>query len=71
MRYQFIQQHQGQFSLSALCRVIAVCRSGYYAWKKRLPSAQEQQNTRLLEQIKAVHEDSKETYGSPRIYHEL
>ncbi len=45
--------------------------SGYYAWRKRLPSAQEQQNTILLEQIKTVHEQSDQTYGSPRIYAEL
>ena len=45
--------------------------SGYYAWKKRLPSRQEQQNSLLLEQIKTVYQDSDQTYGSPRIYHEL
>jgi transposase InsO family protein len=45
--------------------------SGYYAWKKRLPSSQKQANQHLLEQIKTVYQDSDQTYGSPRIYHEL
>ena len=45
--------------------------SGYYAWRKRPPSAQMQQNAALTEQIKIVHQESDQTYGSPRIYHEL
>ena len=28
-------------------------------------------NQALLKEIEAVHEESKETYGSPRIYHAL
>jgi putative transposase len=71
VRYLFIQQHQGQFSLSALCRVMVVALSGYYAWKKRQPCAQEQQNAVLTEQIQEVFAESDQTYGSPRIYHEL
>ena len=71
MRYHFVQQQQGQFALAALCRVMAVSISGYYAWKKRPPSAQAQQNAALTEQIKAAHADSDQTYGSPRIYQEL
>ncbi len=50
---------------------MAVCRSGYYAWRKRPPSAQAQANAQLTEQIKTVYEDSDQSYGSPRIYHEL
>jgi len=71
VRYQFIQQYQGHFSLSALCRVMQVGRSGYYAWKQRLPSAQARANAQLTEQIQEVFADSDQTYGSPRIYHEL
>ena len=48
-----------------------VCRGGFYAWNKRAKSARQQQNETLVEQIKTAHEDSKETYGSPRIYFEL
>ncbi len=48
-----------------------VSRSGYYAWCKRTPSRRAQDNQRLAEQIKAVHQESEQTYGSPRIYHEL
>jgi len=71
VRYQFIKQHAGQFSLSALCRVMQVSRSGFYAFCKRPPSATEQANQVLTEQIRAVFEQSDQTYGSPRIYEEL
>ena len=55
----------------ALCRAMQVNRGGFYAWRKRAKSARQQQNETLTEQIKAVHEESKETYGSPRIFVEL
>ena len=48
-----------------------VCRSGYYAWRKRPLSATRQANAQLTEQIKAVFARSDQTYGSPRVYEEL
>lgn len=54
-----------------MCRVLEVSVSGYYAWKKRLPSKRVQQNEHLEEHIRRVHQTSRETYGSPRIYRDL
>lgn len=71
VRYPFIQEQHLHFSITALCRAMQVSVSGYYAWKKRLPSAQQQANQQLTEQIKTVYRDSDQTYGSPRVYHEL
>lgn len=71
MRYQFIKQQQGAFSIAAVCRVLAVSESGYYAWCKRAKSRREQDNARLLEQVRSVYQDSDHTYGSPRIYQQL
>lgn len=71
MKYQFIQEQQGQFSLTALCRVMQVAHGGYYAWRKRPARGQEQASHSLLEQIKAVHAEGDQTYGSPRVYEEL
>ena len=53
MRYLFIKEHEEQFSLSALCRVMQVCRGGFYAWRKRekgIKSVRQLQNERLTEQ---------------------
>jgi putative transposase len=48
-----------------------VSQGGYFAWCKRAPSKRQQANEQLTEQIRVVHEASRQTYGSPRIYHEL
>lgn len=66
-----MQQHQGQFSVAALCRAMQVSPKGYYAWKRRPQSQRAKQDVALLEQIRAVHAQSRQTYGRPRVYHEL
>jgi len=71
VRYQFIKQQEGQFSLSALCRMMQVSRSGYTDWHKRLPSRRALEEQALLSSVRQVHQQSKGTYGSPRIYKQL
>lgn len=71
MRYRFIQAHREEFDIKTLCWVLKVSRSGYYAWRSRLPSRRERANQALLEQIKEVYQASRKTYGSPRIRAEL
>ena len=44
-----------------------VSTSGYYDWRGRQESRRTQENRKLLVEIKAVHAESKQTYGSPRI----
>jgi len=51
-----------------MCRVLEVSVSGYYAWRKRPKSARVQTNAALVEHIRRVHADSRQTYGSPRIH---
>jgi putative transposase len=54
-----------------LCRVLEVSASGYYAWRKEPQSCRKRENLRLITHIRAVHEESRKTYGSPRIHAEL
>lgn len=54
-----------------LCRLLGVSTSGYYAWRKRGPSLRERRDAELLEQIVRIHEESRGTYGAPRVYAEL
>ncbi|HJW28507.1 MAG TPA: IS3 family transposase [Saprospiraceae bacterium] len=68
MKYAFIASHECYFSVKSMCKVLKVTRSGYYAWCKRPPSKREQTDQMLLEWIKKVFQDSRKTYGSPRIY---
>lgn len=53
------------------CRVLNVSRSGYYGWLARLDSPRRQENELLLKQIRQIHEESRGTYGSPRVHAEL
>ena len=53
------------------CRVLNVSRSGYYDWLGRPASPRDQENELLLKQIRQIHSESRETYGSPRIHAEL
>jgi putative transposase len=54
-----------------MCRVLRVHRSGYYAWLKEPISDREKDNQRLLGFIRECHEDSDQSYGSPRITRDL
>jgi transposase InsO family protein len=57
--------------MEKMCQVLAVSRSGYYAWAKRPKSSRKKMNKDLLNRIKRIHKVSRETYGSPRITHAL
>ena len=54
-----------------MCRLYGVTRAGYYLWRSRERSERECQNVVLAERIRAVHQQSRGTYGSPRIYQAL
>ncbi len=54
-----------------MCRVLAVSRSGYYAWCERPLSARAHADQQLGLAIRAVHAASRRTYGSPRVQAEL
>lgn len=32
MKYVFIEKHRAEFNIKAMCRVLRVARSGWYAW---------------------------------------
>lgn len=64
-------KYRGQFTVSAMCRVLEVSASGFYGWLSRPESARSRSNRRLLVEIKAVHKASKRRYGSPRVYWQL
>lgn len=45
--------------------------SGYYAWRNRPISEREMANQELVKKIETIHENSRKTYGSPRVHEEL
>ena len=54
-----------------MCKVLGVSRSGYYAWRGRYRSARARRDDELLLVIREIHEESRGTYGAPRIHAEL
>jgi transposase InsO family protein len=71
VKYQFIAAHREEFEITVMCRVLAVSRSGYYAWRNRPTSARKMADQELSQHIKQIHHQSRQTYGSPRIQAEL
>ena len=71
MKYAWIEAHREEFEVVALCRVLEVCHSGFYAWCRRAPSARAQRRGELLNEIRRVHAESRGIYGSPRVFKEL
>ena len=71
MKFAFIEQHRNEFPVQHMCELLAVSSSGFYAWLEREPSRREQQNHGLVEQIRVLHQRSRQTYGSPRIHADL
>lgn len=53
--------------MKLLCDTVQVSKSGYYAWSSRPESARAVENARLTARIRAIHDESDRTYGSPRI----
>lgn len=69
----FMDEHQGTFKVSAMSRVLAVSRSGFYAWRRRLddPSLRRQRRERLDDAVKKAFGDRKGRSGSPRLVLDL
>ena len=57
--------------IALMCRVYGVTRAGFYAWRSRGPSNRAQESESLSGQIRQVHQASRGTYGSPRVYQRL
>jgi putative transposase len=71
VRFQFIEDHRDELPVTRMCKALNVSPSGFYAWRGRPVSAREMANRELVKKIEAVYYESYETYGSPRVYHEL
>ncbi len=55
------------FSVGKMCSVFKVSRSGFYTWLKHTPSNRSVENQLLEQQIREAFQNSKNSYGSPRI----
>src|SRR5580692_9079186 len=71
MTFRFIEDHRQHWPVRLLCETLEVSTAGYYAWRQRPTSSQEQRRTALVVEIRAIHAETKARYGSPRVHAEL
>ena len=71
MKFAFITEEKVAFPVAALCRLLAVSPSGYYAAQERPRSLHARRDERLVEQVTEIHLASKRRYGSPRVHAEI
>jgi len=69
--FAFIRDHQTEFPVRVLCETLEISSSGYYAWLARPVSARARRRSELAEKIRAVHEENRRVYGSPRVHRTL
>ena len=71
MKFAFVRDHRQRWPVGVICRVLKVSRSGFYAWRRRPPSARARRQEELLEKIRIAHQENQELYGSPRVHRAL
>jgi putative transposase len=71
VRFAFIATEKAAFPVRVLCRTLHVSRAGFYAWHARSPARRLGADERLGIEIAAIHAESRQRYGSPRIHAEL
>lgn len=71
MKYAFILAHQAEFGVRAMCRVLRVHFSGFYAWLKEPLSRRAQDDARQTELIRQAWCDSGKVYGYRKLADDL
>jgi putative transposase len=71
VRYAWIETQRDTYPLKRLCRVLQVSRSGYYAWRRRKPSATAKRRQAIARGVQQSHRDSHGTYGYRRVHQDL
>jgi len=71
MRFNFIQDHRRRWPVRLMCKLLEVSVGGFYRRLTRPPSPRQKRAAELTEKIRAVHQRSRQTYGSPRVTADL
>ena len=66
--FRFIAAEKANYPISLLCRMLGVSRSGFHAWECRPPSDRALADAWLSERIRAIHAESRQTYGARRVH---
>ena len=66
MKYAWIENHRDEYTVSRLCRVLSVSRTGYCQWRARAPSARALANKALDAKVQLAHRNSREMVEGAR-----
>lgn len=66
-----MRANQAIFHVMTMCRVLGVSTRGFYQWRSRAMSERRRADDVLTRQIEVIHDQSRRTYGAPRIHAEL
>jgi putative transposase len=69
--FRFVELERARFPVTTMCRVLGVSPSGFWAWSSRAPSVRARSDAGLTVLIRRIHEQSRGTYGVPRVHAEL
>ena len=69
--FAFVQAEKAHHPVRPLCRALGISPSGFYAWQRRRPSRRGRTDRRLAAYLRAAHQASRGTYGSPRLQRAL
>jgi putative transposase len=71
VKFAWIQSHKESFDVCCMCQVLAVSRSGFYAWQGRPAGQKATRRQALQTKIRLAHKASRGIYGAPRVAAEL
>jgi transposase InsO family protein len=70
--FPFIEAEKAeQGNVAKACELLEVSRSAFYDWHQHLPSRRDVADAELTGRIEAIYDDSKGTYGWPRVHRQL
>ncbi len=71
-RMRFVEAEKAeQHNVAKACELLQVSRSAFYDWHTHRPSARQLADDALGERIAAIYDDSRGTYGWPRVHKAL
>lgn len=68
MRYRFIDRQRGRYPVALMCTMLGVSRAGYYAWRRRPPSARAVANGTLRQEIQTAYDAGRGSNGYRRVH---
>jgi transposase InsO family protein len=71
VKYAWIGAERASFPITRMCVLLAVSRSGFYAWQRRPLSARARSDDELAVLLRACHARHRGKYGRPRLTRDL